>query len=101
MFVCPQCDGVDITHKIKESKIHCLLFLNIPKYSSGTNPWGSSSQFDSPRTDDGKLEVIGFSTSQLVSAARVDATYRLSPLKVSVVVIIASHRLVNTRGIID
>ena len=55
-----------MTPKIKELKIHCLLFLNIPKYSSGTNPWGSSSQFESPKTDDGKLEVIGFSTSQLV-----------------------------------
>ena len=27
-----QCDGVDLTPKIKELKLHCLLFLNIHRY---------------------------------------------------------------------
>jgi hypothetical protein len=26
-----KCDGVDLTPKIKDLKLHCLLFLNIPK----------------------------------------------------------------------
>ncbi|XP_067946994.1 diacylglycerol kinase zeta-like isoform X2 [Watersipora subatra] len=62
-----ECDGEDLTAKIKELKIHSLLFLNIPKYSSGTTPWGSSSQFGSPRTDDGKIEVLGLSPTQLAA----------------------------------
>lgn len=56
-----------MTNKIKELKLHCLLFLNIPKYSAGTNPWGTSGSFETPRTDDGLLEVIGLTTTQLVS----------------------------------
>ncbi|XP_013417780.1 diacylglycerol kinase zeta isoform X2 [Lingula anatina] len=61
-------DGIDLTSKIKEMRLHCLLFLNIPKYGAGTSPWGSSgSTFDPQRHDDGYLEVIGFTTASLAA----------------------------------
>lgn len=27
----PQCDGTDLTAKVQEMKLQCLLFLNIPR----------------------------------------------------------------------
>ena len=36
----PQCDGVDLTSRVRQSKLTSLLFLNIPHYASGTTPWG-------------------------------------------------------------
>lgn len=63
-----ECDGVDLTQRLKDLKVHSLLFLNIPSYGGGTRPWGSNSpSFESPRTDDGLIEVIGLTTYQLVS----------------------------------
>ncbi|XP_014670018.1 PREDICTED: diacylglycerol kinase iota-like [Priapulus caudatus] len=66
-----KCDGVDMTPKIQELKIHCLLFLNIPRYAGGTQPWGnpssSAAMFETQRHDDGFLEVIGFSTASLAA----------------------------------
>lgn len=35
------CDGVDMTWRVQELKLHCLLFLNIPRYAGGTLPWGT------------------------------------------------------------
>jgi hypothetical protein len=65
-----QCDGVDITRKIKDLKLHCILFLNIPKYGAGTVPWGnpssSTSGFEPQRHDDGYIEIIGFTAASLV-----------------------------------
>ena len=40
-WVSDQCDGKDYTEKIREKKIHVILFLNIKSYGAGTNPWGS------------------------------------------------------------
>lgn len=71
-----ECDGVDMGPKIRELKLHCLLFLNIPKYSSGTSPWGSTNNsFAPPQHDDGMLEVIGLTTAQLVSTSHAYLSY--------------------------
>lgn len=34
VFVHTQCDGTDLTCKVQELKLQCLLFLNIPRYPS-------------------------------------------------------------------
>ncbi|GIY57796.1 eye-specific diacylglycerol kinase [Caerostris darwini] len=62
-----QCDGQDVTSKLKEMKVHSILFLNISHYGGGTKPWGNSGlgQFQTPATDDGMIEVIGLTTYQL------------------------------------
>lgn len=31
-FLPPQCDGTDLTAKVQDLKLQCLLFLNIPRY---------------------------------------------------------------------
>ncbi|CAH1798907.1 unnamed protein product, partial [Owenia fusiformis] len=62
-----ECDGVDLTSKIKDLRIHCLVFLNIPKYASGTTPWGSTASFEPQRHDDGYLEVLGFTAASLAA----------------------------------
>ncbi|XP_071942774.1 diacylglycerol kinase zeta-like isoform X4 [Antedon mediterranea] len=64
-----ECDGVDLTQKIQDLKIHCLVFLNISKYGAGCSPWGNPSthQFEQQRQDDGYLEVIGFTPSQIAT----------------------------------
>ncbi|KAG1682163.1 Eye-specific diacylglycerol kinase [Nymphon striatum] len=60
------CDGKDLTPRLKELKLHVILFLNIPSYGSGTRPWNpGSSGFEAQRTDDGYIEVIGLTTYQL------------------------------------
>ncbi|GFR31399.1 eye-specific diacylglycerol kinase, partial [Trichonephila clavata] len=66
-YVTLECDGQDMTSKLKEMKVHSILFLNISNYGGGTKPWGTSgfSQFQSPATDDGMIEVIGLTTYQL------------------------------------
>ncbi|XP_022111888.1 diacylglycerol kinase zeta-like isoform X4 [Acanthaster planci] len=64
-----ECDGVDHTSRIQELRVHCILFLNIPKYGGGTTPWGNPSvhTFEQQRHDDGFLEVIGFTPSQIAA----------------------------------
>ena len=32
-----ECDGQDITPKLKEHRVHSVLFANIPSFSSGKN----------------------------------------------------------------
>ncbi|KAL4233697.1 hypothetical protein ACF0H5_008377 [Mactra antiquata] len=63
------CDGVDLTQKIVDMKLHSLLFLNIPRYASGTVPWGNpnAAGFEPQKHDDGYLEVIGFTYSSLAT----------------------------------
>ncbi|XP_050392923.1 diacylglycerol kinase zeta isoform X2 [Patella vulgata] len=63
------CDGVDLTQKIQDMKLHCLLILNIPRYASGTLPWGNPNAvgFEHQRHDDGFLEIIGFTYSSLAA----------------------------------
>ena len=58
-----ECDGVDITPKLKEHRVHSVLFANIPSFGSGTRPWDNSK--GDQRIDDGLIEVIGLTTYQL------------------------------------
>ena len=58
-----ECDGVDITPKLKEHRVHSVLFANIPSFGSGTHPWNRSC--GDQRMDDGLIEVIGLTTYQL------------------------------------
>lgn len=68
-YITLECDGVDMTQRLKDLKVHSLLFLNIPSYGGGTRPWGGNSPvYETPRTDDGLIEVIGLTTYQLVSS---------------------------------
>lgn len=65
-FVTLYCDGQDMTGRLKELKVHSVLFLNIPSYGGGTRPWPSTAtSFAKPKTDDGLIEVIGLTTYQL------------------------------------
>uniref|UniRef100_A0A3P9L0P7 Diacylglycerol kinase n=1 Tax=Oryzias latipes TaxID=8090 RepID=A0A3P9L0P7_ORYLA len=64
------CDGNDLTAKVQEMKLQCLLFLNIPRYCAGTTPWGHPSEhqdFEPQRHDDGCIEVIGFTMTSLAT----------------------------------
>ncbi|XP_066266037.1 diacylglycerol kinase zeta-like isoform X3 [Branchiostoma lanceolatum] len=66
------CDDIDMTAKVQELKLHCLLFLNIPRYCSGTVPWGNPSSSQHPelepqRHDDGYLEVLGFTPATMAT----------------------------------
>lgn len=64
------CDGTDLTSKVQEMKLQCLLFLNIPRYCAGTTPWGNPSDhhdFEPQRHDDGYIEVIGFTMTSLAA----------------------------------
>uniref|UniRef100_A0A3Q1B806 Diacylglycerol kinase n=1 Tax=Amphiprion ocellaris TaxID=80972 RepID=A0A3Q1B806_AMPOC len=68
MFV--HCDGTDLTAKVQDLKLQCLLFLNIPRYCAGTVPWGHPSEhqdFEPQRHDDGCIEVIGFTMTSLAT----------------------------------
>ncbi|CAL8308720.1 unnamed protein product [Merluccius merluccius] len=64
------CDGIDLTAKIQDLKLQCLVFLNIPKYCAGTTPWGNPGDhhdFEPQRHDDGYIEVIGFTMTSLAT----------------------------------
>uniref|UniRef100_A0AAV2KX67 Diacylglycerol kinase n=1 Tax=Knipowitschia caucasica TaxID=637954 RepID=A0AAV2KX67_KNICA len=64
------CDGTDLTTKVQEMKLQCLLFLNIPRYCAGTVPWGNPGEhhdFGPQRHDDGCIEVIGFTMTSLAT----------------------------------
>ncbi|KAF7650469.1 hypothetical protein LDENG_00125470 [Lucifuga dentata] len=64
------CDGTDLTAKVQELKLQCLLFLNIPRYCAGTVPWGHPGEhqdFEPQRHDDGCIEVIGFTMTSLAT----------------------------------
>uniref|UniRef100_A0A3B4T5V4 Diacylglycerol kinase n=1 Tax=Seriola dumerili TaxID=41447 RepID=A0A3B4T5V4_SERDU len=64
------CDGTDLTAKVQDLKLQCLLFLNIPRYCAGTMPWGHPSEhqdFEPQRHDDGFIEVIGFTMTSLAT----------------------------------
>lgn len=60
-----ECDGKDITPKLKELRVHAIVFLNIPSYGGGTHPWNKSGGQYEPSTDDGLIEVVGLTTYQL------------------------------------
>ncbi|XP_042372690.1 diacylglycerol kinase iota-like, partial [Plectropomus leopardus] len=64
------CDGTDLTAKVQDLKLQCLLFLNIPRYCAGTVPWGHPGEhqdFEPQRHDDGCIEVIGFTLTSLAT----------------------------------
>ncbi|CAB3405019.1 unnamed protein product [Caenorhabditis bovis] len=65
-YITLECDGVDMTPRIKELKLHCILFHNITYYAGGTIPWGESSD-QKPSCCDGKVEVLGFTTATLAA----------------------------------
>lgn len=67
-FVTLECDGKDITAKLREQKVHAVLFLNIPSYGGGTHPWNRAHGQEAA-TDDGLIEVVGLKTYQLVCTA--------------------------------
>lgn len=60
-----ECDGQDMTPKLKELRVHAVVFLNIPSYGGGTHPWNKSGGQYDPCTDDGLIEVVGLTTYQL------------------------------------
>ncbi|XP_068452618.1 diacylglycerol kinase zeta isoform X2 [Clinocottus analis] len=64
------CDGTDLTDRVQDLKLQCLLFLNIPRYCAGTAPWGHPGEhqdFEPQRHDDGCIEVIGFTMTSLAT----------------------------------
>ncbi|XP_018653358.1 putative diacylglycerol kinase, zeta, iota [Schistosoma mansoni] len=62
------CDDKDLTPLIRSLKPHCILFLNIPRYGSGTLPWGQpTTEFQPQRIDDGYIEVIGLTSTSLAT----------------------------------
>ncbi|XP_059507867.1 diacylglycerol kinase zeta isoform X2 [Stegostoma tigrinum] len=64
------CDGTDLTSKIQDLKLQCIVFLNIPRYCAGTVPWGNPGEhhdFEPQRHDDGYIEVIGFTMASLAA----------------------------------
>uniref|UniRef100_A0A914VPZ8 Diacylglycerol kinase n=1 Tax=Plectus sambesii TaxID=2011161 RepID=A0A914VPZ8_9BILA len=68
-FMTIECDGVDLTNKIKEFKFHCILVHNISYYAGGTQPWPHDmpEAFSKPSCCDGKVEVLGFTTATLAA----------------------------------
>lgn len=65
-YVTLYCDGQDMTPRLKELKVHSVLFLNISSYGGGTRPWSTANtMFSKPKTDDELIEVIGLTTYQL------------------------------------
>ncbi|CAG9863768.1 unnamed protein product [Phyllotreta striolata] len=64
-FVTLECDGQDITPKLKELRVHAIVFLNISSYGGGTHPWNRSMGNNEPSTDDALIEVLGLTTYQL------------------------------------
>lgn len=64
-FVTLECDGQDMTSKLKEHRVHAIVFLNIGSYGGGTHPWAAGSGGREPAIDDGLIEVVGLTTYQL------------------------------------
>ncbi|CAH1154987.1 unnamed protein product, partial [Phaedon cochleariae] len=64
-FVSLECDGQNITQKLKDLRVHAIVFLNIPSYGGGTKPWNRSLGGIEPSTEDGLIEVVGLTTYQL------------------------------------
>ncbi|XP_048526386.1 eye-specific diacylglycerol kinase isoform X2 [Dendroctonus ponderosae] len=64
-YVTLECDGNDITPKLKELRVHAIVFLNIGSYGGGTKPWSKTMGSSDPSTEDGLIEVLGLTTYQL------------------------------------
>ncbi|XP_020606100.1 diacylglycerol kinase iota-like [Orbicella faveolata] len=88
-FTTIECDGVDMTEKLLETKPLCLLFVNIPSYSAGTSPWGhpgKDSDFQPQRLDDGYMEVIGLTSATLATTRVGGHGERIAQCKEAVLV---------------
>ncbi|GLG97481.1 Diacylglycerol kinase eta, partial [Gryllus bimaculatus] len=64
-FVTLECDGRDLTARLRDLKVHAIVFLNIPSYGGGTRPWNRAAAAAEQQTDDGLIEVVGLTTYQL------------------------------------
>eukprot|EP00123_Amoebidium_parasiticum_P010057 comp19864_c0_seq1/m.23995 comp19864_c0_seq1/g.23995 ORF comp19864_c0_seq1/g.23995 comp19864_c0_seq1/m.23995 type:complete len:706 (-) comp19864_c0_seq1:1044-3161(-) len=54
------CDGRDYDAELSEKRLQGIVFLNIPSYAGGTNPWGvKRSEENLQSLDDGQIEVLG------------------------------------------
>lgn len=61
-----ECDGVSLINRIKEMNCHSIVFLNIPSYASGKKPWKNGEGYETQSYSDGKLEVVGFRTADMM-----------------------------------
>jgi hypothetical protein len=53
--------------------------FSMHSYGGGTRPWGTNSpSYETPRTDDGLIEVIGLTTYQLVCTIILNSVYYYS-----------------------
>ena len=76
--------GVDITPKLRQHKVHSVLFLNVPCFGSGTRPWNSA--HGTQRLDDGECVVscAGDSTPHVLLPCAGDSTpHHIFPCHVS------------------
>ena len=71
--------GVDITPKLRQHKVHSVLFLNVPCFGSGTRPWNSA--HGTQRLDDGEcvISCAGDSTPHVLLPCTGDSTPTPSP----------------------
>lgn len=69
-----ECNGEKITERLKDKETAAVLFLNIPSYSGGKNPWKEAApdelnnwgeKLHVQKPDDGIIEVIGFTVIEL------------------------------------
>ena len=62
---------MDITPKLRQHKVHSVLFLNVPCFGSGTRPWNSA--HGTQRLDDGECvtSCTGHSTPHLTFPCHV------------------------------
>lgn len=56
----------NITSKLIDHGVHTVGLLNIPNYSGGTKPWNEKSCAGKQSFIDGKIEIIGLTTSQFL-----------------------------------
>eukprot|EP00730_Choanoeca_flexa_P018186 TRINITY_DN8831_c0_g2_i1.p1 TRINITY_DN8831_c0_g2~~TRINITY_DN8831_c0_g2_i1.p1 ORF type:complete len:659 (+),score=167.74 TRINITY_DN8831_c0_g2_i1:168-2144(+) len=85
-----QCDGEDVTERIRSRGLEAIAFLNIPSYCAGTRPWGTKSAvdgFEPQRMDDGLLEVVGFQSALSLAKGvmRIGHAYRIAQCKAAVI----------------
>eukprot|EP01137_Pigoraptor_chileana_P003715 Opistho-2@44325 len=79
------CDDQDYTSLILKEKLEGIVFLNIPSYAGGTNPWGNrdGDNFFAQALDDGFIEVLGITSSfdLAMQQARMGSGFRICQCK--------------------
>ena len=58
-YITLECDGVDLTARLKKLRVNCVLFFNIPSNGGGGSRVSNARSYSKPQTDDGIIEVIG------------------------------------------